>query len=202
MELADDPIDINIGLSQSEAGYAATRYLIDLGHRRIGNIAAPARRALAAAASRLSTGHGGGRPRHGGAGRHDEAPVERQRSARELFARYSSNAARSRSGVLLQRRPGARRPVRMPSPRHLACPTGFRIIGFNDLEFCASAFPVADLGRDAALRDGRNGGGDRARNHSRLGRAAERARIDLGFAIVPRASTSHRAAGGSVPRVG
>src|SRR5438046_2531743 len=40
MELADDPIDINIGLSQRAAGYAATRYLLDLGHRRIGAIAA------------------------------------------------------------------------------------------------------------------------------------------------------------------
>ena len=33
-------IDINIGLSQRAAGYAATRYLLDLGHRRIGAIAA------------------------------------------------------------------------------------------------------------------------------------------------------------------
>ena len=35
-ELTDDPIDINIGLSQSRAGYDATKFLIDLGHRRIG----------------------------------------------------------------------------------------------------------------------------------------------------------------------
>ena len=35
-ELTDDPIDINIGMSQSQAGYDATKFLIDLGHRRIG----------------------------------------------------------------------------------------------------------------------------------------------------------------------
>ena len=35
-ELTDDPIDINIGLSQARAGYDATQFLVDLGHRRIG----------------------------------------------------------------------------------------------------------------------------------------------------------------------
>src|SRR5262249_54192221 len=40
MELADRPIDINIGLSQHDAGFAATRYLLDLGHRKIAHIAA------------------------------------------------------------------------------------------------------------------------------------------------------------------
>lgn len=37
-ELTDDPIDINIGLSQSQAGHDATRFLIDLGHKKIGFI--------------------------------------------------------------------------------------------------------------------------------------------------------------------
>ena len=41
MEMTDDPIDIVIGLNQEEAGYAATRHLIDLGHRHIGQMAAP-----------------------------------------------------------------------------------------------------------------------------------------------------------------
>lgn len=41
MEMAPTPIDINIGLSQRDAGYAATRHLLDLGHRHIGQISAP-----------------------------------------------------------------------------------------------------------------------------------------------------------------
>ena len=41
MEMTDDPIDINIGLSQREAGYAAARHLFDLGHRHVGQISAP-----------------------------------------------------------------------------------------------------------------------------------------------------------------
>src|SRR4029079_3182385 len=40
MELSDDPIDINIGVSQRDAGHAATKYLYALGHRRIGQISA------------------------------------------------------------------------------------------------------------------------------------------------------------------
>jgi LacI family gluconate utilization system Gnt-I transcriptional repressor len=35
-ELTDDPINVNIGLSQTQAGYDATRFLIDMGNRRIG----------------------------------------------------------------------------------------------------------------------------------------------------------------------
>ncbi len=40
MELTDQPIDINIGLSQRAAGYAAARHLFDLGHRHVGQISA------------------------------------------------------------------------------------------------------------------------------------------------------------------
>ena len=41
MELTHTPIDINIGLSQHDAAYAATTYLLGLGHRRIAHISAP-----------------------------------------------------------------------------------------------------------------------------------------------------------------
>ena len=41
MELADAPIDINIGLSHTEAGYAAARHLFELGHRKVGHLMAP-----------------------------------------------------------------------------------------------------------------------------------------------------------------
>ena len=41
MEMTDNPIDINIGLSQVGAGYAAARHLFDLGHIHVGQISAP-----------------------------------------------------------------------------------------------------------------------------------------------------------------
>ena len=40
MELSDTPLDLNLGLSQYEAGHAATRHLIALGNRRIGHLSA------------------------------------------------------------------------------------------------------------------------------------------------------------------
>jgi LacI family gluconate utilization system Gnt-I transcriptional repressor len=40
MELAANPIDINIGMSHVDAGYEAAKYLLDLGHRRIGVVEA------------------------------------------------------------------------------------------------------------------------------------------------------------------
>lgn len=41
MDLASRPIDINIGLDQRAAGYAAARHLFDLGHHKVGQISAP-----------------------------------------------------------------------------------------------------------------------------------------------------------------
>ena len=77
MELADDPIDINIGFSQRDAGYAATRYLLDLGHRRIGHIRARldprSRRRIEGYRRR----HGGGRHRSGALCRRDSARPRR-----------------------------------------------------------------------------------------------------------------------------
>lgn len=40
MELGDNPIDINVGISQFDAGYAMTEHLIQKGHRHIGFIGA------------------------------------------------------------------------------------------------------------------------------------------------------------------
>src|SRR5205814_1002782 len=35
-ELTGDPIDINVGLWQRQAGFEATRFLLDLGHKSVG----------------------------------------------------------------------------------------------------------------------------------------------------------------------
>src|SRR5471032_483665 len=40
MDMSSDPAQASVGFSQSQAGYAMTRYLIDKGHRRIGFVAA------------------------------------------------------------------------------------------------------------------------------------------------------------------
>ena len=40
MELTASPININVGMSQREAGYIATRHLFELGHIQVGQISA------------------------------------------------------------------------------------------------------------------------------------------------------------------
>ena len=64
---------------------AAADYLIDLGHRRIANITAPARRARAHGGSTASSRPSDARPRHGAHGRHRRSARRASPSAAELF---------------------------------------------------------------------------------------------------------------------
>lgn len=186
MELADDPIDINIGLSQPDAGYAATRHLIDLGHPAIGQISVPLD---ARARQRLS----GYRRAMREAGLEPQTiSIERASSFQLgslLFARliardpgitavFCGNDNLALGALFECQRRGIRVPEQMS------------IIGFNDLEFSATTFPglttVAtpryDIGRRTAeiLLDITRGSGERPRERS----------IDLGFTLVERGSTT------------
>jgi LacI family gluconate utilization system Gnt-I transcriptional repressor len=187
MELADDPIDINIGMSQQGAGHAATRYLLGLGFRRIGHIAArldPRSRrrmqgyveamteagiyheAMTAATPRASTVALGGEL---------FGEVLARSNIEALFCCNDDLAL----GALFECQ---RRGIRVPDD--------LAIIGFNDLEFCASAYPplssvaipryaMASRAAEIVLEIIR-GSGTRP----------EPRRIDMGFSIVERASTS------------
>lgn len=190
MELTDDPIDINIGLSQKEAGRVATRYLLDLGHRRIGHI----RARLDARSRRRYEGYRQAM---------EEALIQPTRLVADS-ARPSTVALGAQLfSELLARSPdldalfacnddlalGAlfechRRGIRVPQD--------ISIIGFNDLEISASAFPslssVAipryEMGRRAAEIVSRIIRGDGQRPSERV--------IDVGFEIRERDSTSRR----------
>ena len=187
MELADKPIDINIGFSQREAGHAATRYLFDLGYRRIGHISAR----LDPRSRRRIEGY---------RGMMAEACIEDPRLIATTPRPSTVAFGAELFGELLARNPDLeavfccnddlalgtlfechRRGIRVPEE--------LAIIGFNDLEFCASAYPsltsVATPRYEMAQRAAEivleiiRGSGERPRE----------TRIDLGFAIVPRAST-------------
>lgn len=187
MGLTDTPIDINIGISQYEAGALATRHLIELGHRRIGILAARldsrTRNRVAGYADAMKA-----------AGFHDESLVELSpepstvRQGGELFS------------VLLARHPDleaifcanddlalgtlfecARRGIKVPQE--------MSVVGFNDLEFAASSCPalttiavprheMARLSAEIVLEITR-GSGVRPK----------RTRIDLGFKLALRGST-------------
>ena len=190
MELADDPIDINIGLSQRAAGHAATRFLIDLGHRRIGAIAARLdarsrsraegyRRAMVEAG--LDTeGLVAMTPRRSSVALGAELLREVLSRAPELEALFCCNDDLA-LGVLFE-----------CARLGIAVPGRMSIVGFNDLEFAASAYPsltsVAtpryEMGRQAAeiLLEIIRGSGMRPPSR----------RIDLGFAIHRRDSTQAR----------
>lgn len=189
MGLTDRPIDINIGISQHDAGVLATRHLIELGHRRIGII---------------GTNHDSrGCQRVAGyvdamqaTGLHDETLIEVSpipstvKMGGELL------------GELLLRRPDleavfcgnddlALGVLFECARRNIAIPHALSVVGFNDLEFAADTHPalttIAVPRRDMARLSAEivleiiRGSGQRPKT----------TRIDLGFKLSLRAST-HR----------
>jgi LacI family transcriptional regulator, gluconate utilization system Gnt-I transcriptional repressor len=194
MELGDDPIDINIGLSQLDAGHAATRFLLNLGHRRVGHISAR----LDARSRRRIEGYKQAM---------DEAGID-YRPMIATTPRPSTVALGAELfGAVLAMSPDvealfccnddlALGAVFECHRRGIRVPEDLSIIGFNDLEFCASAFPsissVAVPRYDIAARaagivlDIVRGSGERPRNR----------RIDVGFKVIERDSTRRRVPAG------
>ena len=190
MELTSDPIDINIGFSQRAAGYAATRHLLDLGLRRVGHISAR----LDARARRRMEGYRQAMEEAGLDPTTDVAATTQHstfalgaRLFNELLAHtpdleaiFACNDDLALGALFECHRRGMR------------VPHDISIIGFNDLEICASCFPslssVAtpryEMGRQAAAIVTRITRGD--------GERPENPVIDLGFEIRARDSTSRR----------
>ena len=185
-ELTDDPIDINVGLSQREAGYAATRYLIDRGHRRIGYTAA---RLDARAHARMAGYH--------------RAMDEAGLATDGLVATTPSPSSVSAGGKLLSAILDRHADVEAVfccddnlalgtlfecQRRGIPVPDRISIIGFNDLEFAACAHPpissVAtprhEMGRLAA---------EIVMKIIETGERPASRRIDVGFIIRERGST-------------
>lgn len=190
METTDDPIDVNIGLSQRRAGYAATRYLLDLGHRRISHF----RARLDARSRRRYEGY--------------RQAMEEAMISPTPFVADTSRPSTVALGAQLFSEVLTRTPdvdalfacnddlalgaLFECHRRGIRVPEDISIIGFNDLEISASAFPslssVAtpryEMGYRAAeiVSQIIRGGGERP---------SERV-IDLGFEIRKRDSTGQR----------
>ena len=187
MGLTDSPIDINIGISQYEAGALATRHLLELGHRRIGIIAARLdSRTKARLAGYVDTLKK--------AGLHDEGLIE--------LSPIPSNV--KQGGVLfdtlLARRPDleaafcanddlALGVLFECARRGLSVPDDVSIIGFNDLEFAASAYPALTTVAVPRHEMGRLSAEIILEIIRGSGKRPLAARIDLGFKLSLRAST-------------
>jgi LacI family gluconate utilization system Gnt-I transcriptional repressor len=186
MEMADNPIDINIGLSQREAGYAATRYLIDLGHKNIGQISVPldARARQRLVGYHRAIGEAGLKPMTTSIERPSSFPLgaelfaELRQRYPEMTAVFAGNDNLALGALFECNRLGIRVPQDMS------------IIGYNDLEFSATAYPslttVAtprfEIGQKSAevILEIIRGSGLRPRDP----------RIDLGFRLIERESTA------------
>jgi LacI family gluconate utilization system Gnt-I transcriptional repressor len=193
MEVAEDPIDISIGFSQAEAGYEATRYLLELGHRKIGHI----RARLDARSRRRAEGYYrameeagifaapyvAATPRASTVAIGAELLGEILARSPDLEALFTCNDDLALGALFECQRRGIR------------VPEDISIVGFNDLEFCASSYPALTsvatpryaMGKQAAeivLEIIRGSGQRPAQN-----------RIDLGFAIVERQSAARRIGG-------
>lgn len=186
MEIANDPIDVNIGLSHFDAGYAAARHLFALGHRHVGHVTAPldSRARQRVAGYRRAVKEFGSTPAIAA----NEAPssvklggallVQMMQEAPATTAIFCGNDNLA-LGALFECQ---RRSIRVPDE--------ISIIGFNDLEFAASACPslstvatpryaMAQRAAEVIVEITR-GSGKRPRNRQ----------IDLGFKVVQRESTA------------
>ena len=186
MELTDEPIDINIGLSQNGAGYAATRFLLDRGYRRIGHIAARldprSRRRMegyARAMAEAGLDHIGAMattPRASTVALGGElfGEVLSRVTIEALFCCNDDLAL----GALFECQ---RRGIRVPDD--------LAIIGFNDLEFCASAHPALSSVAVPRYAIAARAAGIVLEIIRGSGMRPDPRRIDVGFTIVERAST-------------
>jgi LacI family transcriptional regulator, gluconate utilization system Gnt-I transcriptional repressor len=188
MEIVPEPIDINIGLSHFDAGYAAGRHLFDLGHENVGHIAAPldsrARKRVAGflqaarefgAAPTIASVDAPSSVAIGGS-----LLVELMERSRATSAVFCGNDNLALGALFECQR------------RRIAVPQDISIIGFNDLEFAASAYPslstvatpryeMAQLAAEIILEIVR---GSQRRPATR--------QIDLGFKVIQRESTAER----------
>jgi LacI family gluconate utilization system Gnt-I transcriptional repressor len=186
LEITDEPIDIAIGLSQRNAGYDATRYLISLGHRRIAHLAAPLdeRSRLRMSGYHDALAEAKLEPIVVGLDKSSSFAVGAQLFAGlysqhpDITALFCGNDNLALGSIFEAERMGVR------------VPGDLSIIGFNDLEFAAVSKPSLTtimtpreaIGRRAAeiVLEIVRGSGERPHNKN----------IDVGFRLIERESTA------------
>ena len=186
MEIGDDPIDMMVGFSHRDAGRAATRHLVERGHRRIGFLGAR----MDPRSQRRLEGYGEALKE---AGLYDERLVVTTPRAStvtlgcellgELLSRTPDvdavfcNNDDLAVGVLFE-----------CQRRRISVPDDFGICGFNDLEMTAVAFPPL-----TSVRTHRQEMGRKAIEMliARIaGEPIDTPVVDLGYEVMARQSTT------------
>jgi LacI family gluconate utilization system Gnt-I transcriptional repressor len=191
MEMAETPIDINIGLSQIDAGYAPTRYLFDLGHRHVGQISAPldSRSRTRIEGYNRAVAEFGATPMMVAVDLPSNVPSGGHLLT-ELLARWPSV-----TGVFCGNDNLALGALFECQRRGIRVPEDLSIVGFNDLEVAACSHPALTTVATPRYEMARIAGEmilDLIRHGGR--RPAER-QIDVGFRLVVRQSTGPPPAG-------
>lgn len=188
-ELTDDPIDINVGLAQSQAAFEATRFLIDQGHTKIGFIAA---RLDARARARMA-----GYTR---AMQEANMPIDNRIATVERASSVASGTALISTlferGVELEALFCGDDNLALGAlfecqRRGIAVPAQISIIGFNDLEFAACACPSLSTVATPRYEMGRLSA-EIIKRIIETGERPANPRIDVGFSIQQRGSTAPR----------
>jgi LacI family gluconate utilization system Gnt-I transcriptional repressor len=185
VEIAEDPIDINIGLNHGDAGYAAARHLFELGHRRVGHLSAPLdSRALKRLGGFL------------------QAAKEFEGVPFVVSSEQASSVALGGSLLAkLLEAPGisavfcgndnlALGAIFECQRRGLSVPRQLSIMGFNDLEFAASVYPSLSTIATPRYEMARRAAEIVLEITRGSGRRPKTRRIDLGFQLLARGSTS------------
>ncbi len=185
MEMTDKPIDINIGMSQVGAGYAAARHLFELGHTHVGQISAPldSRSRKRLEGYMQAVREFGAVPMMVSVDQPSSVPFGGQLLT-ELMARWPQV-----TGVFCGNDNLALGALFECQRRGIRVPQDLSIIGFNDLEVSACAYPSLssiatpryEMAHSAAeiILEIIRGTGNRPQQRQ----------IDLGFRLVAREST-------------
>jgi LacI family gluconate utilization system Gnt-I transcriptional repressor len=185
MEISEDPIDIVIGLSQRNAGYAATRHLIDLGHSSIGQMSVPldARARQRLDGYRAAMIEAGFKPFN----MSFEGPSSFAYGARLLADMV--NRWPEMTGLFCGNDNLALGAVFECQRRGIRVPEDLSIVGFNDLEFAATAFPRLTTVATPRYEMGSRAGEIVLEIIRGTGARPSDRRLDLGFKVIVREST-------------
>jgi len=188
MDVADAPIDLNIGLDHGAAGAAAVRYLHDLGHRKIAHLTA--------------RGDPRARRRHAGYRRAmDELGLPTDglvalsprpsdiAMGGELFAQVLT-AHPDVTAVFTCNDDLAIGTLFECQRRGLRVPEDLAIVGFNDLDFCVATVPTLTSVSTERQQMGTWAAESILELLRGSGKRPKQTRIDVGFSIKTRGSTA------------